>query len=131
MKPQNYISFDALLMDRQWEYPVTEEMAVNMARVWFRVNQLIAEYPAQLAPPLVSSGYRPGKYNTLAHGAAKSTHLTCEAVDVADPGNKLDEWLDQNPSKLVDSNLWREDPASTSGWVHLDIRPRPTRTFKV
>ena len=128
-KPHNYLSFDELLMNRHWEYPITELEAVNMARVWFRVNKLLVQYPANLTPPLVSSGYRPGHYNTQAGGAPKSTHLSCEAVDVADPGNGLDQWLDANPLKLVDCELWREAPERTNSWVHLDIRPRKTRTF--
>lgn len=119
-------------MGRHWEYPVTEEEAVNMARVWHRVNLLVSRYPAELTKAgLVSSGYRPGHYNVKAGGAAKSTHLSCEAIDVADQTGALDSWIDANPQILVDCNLWREDPAKTKGWVHLDIRPRRNRTFKV
>lgn len=128
-KPHNYVSFDELLMNRHWEYPVTELEAVNMARVWFRANKLLSQYPANLTPPLVSSGYRPGHYNTQAGGAPKSTHLSCEAIDVADQGNGLDQWLDANPMKLIECDLWREAPDRTAGWVHLDIRPRKMRTF--
>jgi hypothetical protein len=128
-KPHNYVSYDELLMNRHWEYPLTEADAVNMARVWFRVNKLLSQYPANLTQPLVSSGYRPGHYNTQAGGAARSTHLTCEAVDVRDPGNGLDQWIDQNPMKLVECELWREAPDRTNSSVHLDIRPRRNRTF--
>lgn len=129
-RPHNYISYDELLMNRHWEYPIDEMEAVNMARVWYRVNKLLSQYPTNMTGSLVSSGYRPGHYNTQAGGAAKSTHLTCEAVDVADPGNGLDQWLDSNPSKLIECELWREDPARTEGgWCHLDIRPRKSRTF--
>ena len=128
-KPHNYVSYDELLMNRHWEYPLTEADAVNMARVWFRVNKLLSQYPANLTQPLVSSGYRPGHYNTQAGGAARSTHLTCEAVDVRDPGNGLDQWLDQHPNKLIECELWREAPDRSPGWVHLDIRPRRNRTF--
>lgn len=129
--PHNYLSFEDLLMQRHWEYPVTEEQAVNMARVWYRVNQLLTKYPVELKGPRVSSGYRPGHYNTQAGGAAKSAHLTCEAVDIRDPGNGLDQWIDANPKVLEEVNLWREEAAKTNGWSHLDIRPRKNRTFKV
>jgi len=128
-KPHNYVSYDELLMNRHWEYPISEAEAVNMARVWFRLNRLLAQYPANLTSPLISSGYRPGHYNVQAGGAAKSTHLTCEAVDVKDSGNGLDQWIDANPIKLVECDLWREAPDRTNGWVHLDIRPRKLRTF--
>lgn len=130
-KPHNYVSFDQLLMDRHWEYPITEAMAVNMARLWFRVNQLTSRYPATLPENPVSSGYRPGHYNVAAGGASRSTHLTCEAGDLKDAGNGLDQWIDKNPQVLVDCNLWREDPAETNGWCHLDTRPRRNRTFLV
>ena len=46
--PHNYVSFDELLMNRHWEYPMDEQQAVNMARVWFRVNQLVSQYPAEI-----------------------------------------------------------------------------------
>lgn len=136
-KPHNYISFDSLLMDRHWEFPLDEAKAVNMARLWFRVNQLTSRYPATLLDSpsnpgsCVNSGYRPGRYNVLAGGAPASTHLTCEAVDIADPGNGLDQWLDANQPTQGICNLWREDPNSTNGWVHLDIRPRRARTFRI
>jgi hypothetical protein len=130
-KPHNYVSFEELLMQRHWEYPLSELDAANMARVWLRVNQLLAKYPEKLAPPLVSSGYRPGHYNVKAGGAARSTHLTCEAVDIRDPNGKLDAWIDSNPNVLVECNLWREDPKVTATWCHLDIRPRKNRTFKI
>jgi hypothetical protein len=116
-------------MQRHWEYPVSEQQAVNMARVWFRINRLLSQYPAELKAPRVSSGYRPGHYNTRAGGAAKSTHLSCEAVDIRDPGNGLDQWLDANHAKLVECDMWREAPDATAGWCHLDIRPRKNRTF--
>jgi hypothetical protein len=128
-KPHNYISYDELLMNRHWQYPLTEADAINMARVWFRINKLVAQYPATLTAPIVSSGYRPGHYNTQAGGAKRSTHLTCEAVDIKDPGNGLDQWLDSNHAKLVECELWREAPDRSPGWCHLDIRPRKSRTF--
>lgn len=127
--PHNYVTFEDLLMQRHWEYPITEAMAVNMARVWFRINKLLSQYPAEIKGPRVSSGYRPGHYNTQAGGAAKSTHLSCEAVDIRDPGNGLDQWLDSNQSKLIECELWREAPEKTNGWSHLDTRPRRSRTF--
>lgn len=129
--PINYVSYEELLMQRHWEYPVSELDAVNMARVWHRINLLLTKYPKKLAEPLVSSGYRPGHYNTRAGGAAKSSHLTCEAVDIRDPDGALDKWIDANPQVLVEADLWREDPAATSSWCHLDIRPRKNRTFKI
>lgn len=129
--PHNYVSFEDLLMRRHVEYPLTEAMAVNMARLWFRVNTLTSKYPATLPPNPVSSGYRPGRWNVAAGGAPASPHPTCEAVDVLDAGNGLDQWLDKNPQALVDANLWREDPAATNGWVHLDLRPRRNRTFLI
>lgn len=130
--PHNYVTFEELLMNRHWEYPVTELEATNMARVWFRINKLLSQYPPSLTGPKISSGYRPGHYNKQAGGAAKSAHLSCEAVDIRDLGNALDQWIDANPQKLIECDMWREDPLRTEGgWCHLDIRPRRNRTFKV
>jgi hypothetical protein len=104
-------------------------MEANLARLLFRVNKLIELLPAGLWEGHITSGYRPGKYNIAAGGAPTSAHLVCEAVDLADPAGKIDQYLDANPHLLIECDLFREHPTKTPGWVHLDIRKRPTRTF--
>jgi hypothetical protein len=58
-------------------------------------------------------------------GAVHSRHRQAMAVDVYDPGDRLDTWLDGfetangGNSMLEKHALWREDPSKTSSWCHL------------
>lgn len=70
-------------------------------------------------------------------GAAMSSHKEGRAVDVYDPLDNLDEWLDQfehgvgDNTKLAEYGLYRETPAQTPTWCHLTTRPPKSgrRTF--
>lgn len=121
-------------MGRDTEYPLTEDMEINEARLLFRVNALLTQFKdlVKLGGPVqLSSGYRPGKYNVAAGGAAKSAHVTCEAVDVADANGDLKKWIVTNPTVLEKYDMYMEDPSKTPTWVHLQTRPTTTRIFKV
>lgn len=61
-----------------------------------------------------------------------SKHLSCQAVDLADPNNELDVLLDQKEALLEEYGLYREHPDYTKGWVHLQtVAPGSgLRTFK-
>ena len=75
---------------------------------------------------------------TATTGSPQSSHKQAKAVDVYDPLDKLDEWLDQfehgvgDNTKLAEHGLYREAPAHTPTWCHLSTRaPRSgRRTFK-
>jgi hypothetical protein len=54
---------------------------------------------------------------TSTTGDASSKHRTAHAVDVFDPGNKLDDWI--TDEILARFGLWRERPEITPGWCHL------------
>lgn len=112
-------------MGRHHEYPITMAMLDSLSVLLARVNRLRADYGQ---PMIVSSGYRPGKYNTAAGGAKASLHLTCEAVDIRDPFGTLAKFL--TVEKLREFDLHMEDPARTKGWVHLDTKKRATRIYK-
>lgn len=129
-----YVTYADLLMGRHKSYPLTEEEATNLGRLWHRVNQLCSKLSAAGFGPTftVSSGYRPGHYNTKEGGAKSSAHLSCEAVDLVDPNGKLDVWLEAHENLLEGLKLSREHSDNTNGWVHVDIRQRSGRyrTFK-
>ena len=74
-----------------------------------------------------NGGFRP-KNSTV--GAPFSKHKTGHAVDLYDPGNKLDSWIDDGI--LEEFGLYREHPDDTQGWCHLqDVSPgSKVRTFK-
>lgn len=77
------------------------------------------------------SGQTWGGYRTQACpiGAPASAHKTGEAVDIYDPVNMLDSWLDD--AKLEKYGLYREHPDATPGWCHLTTRAPKSgrRTF--
>lgn len=55
--------------------------------------------------------------------AMGSSHLYGCAVDIADPTGTLANWLQglDGQRRLIECGLWMENPASTKGWVHLQI----------
>lgn len=66
---------------------------------------------------------------TSTTGRLGSKHRAAHAVDVYDPENKLDDWL--NDDVLTAFGLYREAPEDTPGWCHLqDVPPASgERTF--
>ena len=79
-------------------------------------------------------GFRP---QSCQIGREHSAHKEGLAIDLYDPENEIDDYIDTfeaNGSNvfLADLGLYREAPASTPGWCHLTIRPPPShkRTFK-
>ena len=105
------------LMDRQKEYPPTKEVLDSAEILLDKVNRLFKEL---LIVPKVTSGYRPGKFNSKAGGAKKSAHMTGEAVDLRDTSNEIKKRITLD--HLIKYDLYMEHPAHTNGWVHLQTR---------
>jgi uncharacterized protein YcbK (DUF882 family) len=120
------ISRDEVLQGRDKEYPLTPELEKNLQNLLKAVNMFRDLYGK---PLIVSSGYRPGKYNQAAGGAKGSLHLSCQAVDFADADGKLKEYCVHNQLVLEACGLWMESPDRTPSWVHLDVHPRSSRIF--
>lgn len=100
---------------------LTEDKRANASLTVYRANQLLEQFGEERA---VNSGWRPAAYNVTVPGAAlKSKHITCEAIDLADPDGDLDDWCIHNQSVLATLGLWLEHPASTKGWCHVQIVP--------
>lgn len=62
-------------------------------------------------------------------GAPQSAHKCAQAVDIYDPDEKLDKWI--NDAVLEKFDLYREAPQATLGWLHVSTK-RPNsgkRTF--
>jgi hypothetical protein len=123
------VTREIYLMGRDEKYPTNEVLEVNLARLLFRANKLLTLLPEGTWNGHITSGYRPGEYNLKAGGSPTSAHLTCEAIDIADPEGKIDDYLDKNPQTLIDVDLYREDPNKTKGWCHLQTRKTSRRTF--
>lgn len=114
-----------VLMGRDLEFPLSETLESNLEKLLAAVNQLRELYGK---PMSVSSGYRPGRFNTAAGGAKNSSHLSCEAVDFKDADGALKAFC--TPEILIKYGLYMEAPENTPTWCHLQIRPTKNRIFK-
>lgn len=114
-----------VLMGRDLEFPLSETLESNLEKLLAAVNQLRELYGK---PMSVSSGYRPGRFNTAAGGAKNSSHLSCEAVDFKDADGALKAFC--TPEILTKCGLYMEAPENTPTWCHLQIRPTKNRIFK-
>ncbi len=100
--------------------PELESLAIILLS---RVNRLMSYFGQSRK---VTSGWRPPSYNHHVPGAAKfSKHMSCQAIDLADPHGDLDEWLleAEGTAALELCQLWHEHPAATKGWAHLQSVP--------
>lgn len=117
------------LMGRDIQNPLTMSQAYNMADLLARVNWLLAQINADTK---VTSGYRPAAINAATGGAKMSSHMTCQAVDLA--GNHLAVELMGKPQLLEEAGLYMEHPDFTKGkfegWLHLQTRPTKNRIFR-
>jgi Peptidase M15 len=131
-------------MGRREKYPqaLTADIEREAARTVDLANKLLAQaqtyhvtvdmHPANNSP--VSSGWRPPEVNAATpNAAARSKHMTGQAVDIYDPDGDLDEWLmtGEGQAALTALGLWHENPAATKGWAHLQTVPPRSgrRTF--
>lgn len=117
-------------MGRDSEYPPSPEMLSNANSLLNRVEGLCYDLGIVLKEEDLSSGYRPGKYNKAAGGSARSTHLTCQALDLKDPLKKITNKILEAPHLLEKWGIYMEDPSYTKTWVHLQTRPTKNRIFK-
>lgn len=62
-------------------------------------------------------GFRP---QSCPQGAPHSSHKQGQGIDLYDPHNELDAWLDDD--RLVAFGLFREHPDATQRWCHLTTR---------
>lgn len=116
-------------MGRDTEYPLTNELVINLDQLLTSLNKFRAAYGK---PMHVSSGYRPGKYNKAAGGAINSSHLTCEACDFKDGDWALKQFVLMRPEILEECGLYMEHPDHTRTWIHLQTRKTASgaRIFK-
>ena len=125
------ITKDEILMGREIQYPLDEQQEKNLELLLVAVNKLRQLYGKRM---FVTSGYRPGYYNTKAGGGKKSAHLTLEACDFADKSRELTNFC--TDEVLEQCGLWMEDPSVATTWLHAQIRepksriPGRTRVFK-
>lgn len=120
------ITFKEVLMGRDEEFPLSNELFYNLLDLLPRVNLIRFSYGKPLT---VSSGYRPDRYNKAAGGAKNSSHLVCKAVDFKDADGEFAKWCLENMELLKKAKLYLEDPEHTKGWVHLQTTPTKQNPF--
>jgi hypothetical protein len=108
------------------DYVKPDYHVANARDLLDRVNSLLAYAESEGVTLRVNpkthshiSGENWGGYRTDACtiGAPKSAHKQAKAVDIFDPINELDRWL--NDAILLKFDLYREHPDATAGWCHL------------
>lgn len=100
---------------------LTPDNYVNASTTVVRANTLLERFGEDR---IVNSGWRPAEYNAGVPNASQtSKHITCQAIDLADPEGDLDEWCFDHPEVLVEIGLWQEHPAATPHWVHIQVVP--------
>ena len=112
------ITENEILMGRDGESPLTHELEKNLEKLLKALNQFREIYAK---PMIVSSGYRPAQYNTLAGGAKKSNHMLCLACDFVDLDSALDIYCVENQNVLAECGLYLEHPKWTKTWCHLQV----------
>lgn len=131
------ISLADYWMGRDAAHPLDMTPAIDKAArlTVSLVNALLVEatsagvYQATLSPrsgTQLASGWRPPAVNAATKNASPtSLHMTGQAADVYDHGDKLDAWLMQPPGQaaLERIGLWLEHPDFTPEWCHLQVIP--------
>lgn len=123
------ISFNELLSGNTInDVPILHQQ--NLQELQKRVN-VVREAWGQ--PMTVTSGYRTMQHHLQIYAKKgifppnvplQSHHLYGEAVDIADDGLKLTQWLKNDPAGIAcleQQKLWCED--GNSNWAHLQIVP--------
>jgi hypothetical protein len=109
----------------------SEQLINNATELLAKVNNLLLDEDCPVQNVGLRSGYRPPEFNAnLAGAAPNSKHMTGQAVDVIDNEGEIDEWIstwdesDGMVNKLLEKyGLWRESPAATKSWCHLQCVP--------
>jgi hypothetical protein len=120
--------------DKKYAAQLTDDLCANAVETVCCANLLIARFEQTTGKTCngVTSGWRPAVVNEAVGGAKKSNHMIGKAVDIADPGNALDDWIMGNTEALASAGLWMEHPDATPGWCHVQtVPPRSgNRVFK-
>lgn len=114
------ITRDEIIQGRDKQFPLTPELESNLTKLGLALNKFRVAYGKSM---IVTSGYRPGLYNTAAGGAKKSNHMICLAADFADKDRSLMAFCIANIKLLEDCGIWIENPAKTPTWIHMQCVP--------
>lgn len=113
--------------DKEFSDQLTDEIRQNAETTVIKANLLLGYFKngtGDFERYHVNSGWRPAAINASTPGAAaRSKHMTGQAVDLADPEGALDDWCMDNQDILERLGLYLEHPSATKGWCHVQIVP--------
>lgn len=124
---KDYLTASGKYPERETHAELTAEKIENAYRLLTVVNAFLADLGVNNVT--VSSGFRPSAANSAAGGAKKSLHMQCLAIDIVDQSGNLDKLIESRNEVKKIYGIWQEDPVSTVGWAHLDIKDRGNRKF--
>lgn len=138
MRGNRVITLEQYFGNRLDHPEATPQIKANTTALLANVNALLADAQANGVPCLVNpstgsliAGCGEGGFRlcNCTQGSRTSSHKEGRGVDIYDPQNKLDRWI--NDKLLMAYGLYREHPDATSTWVHLTDRAPPSkrRTF--
>ena len=123
------MTLNEYLMGRDKDFPLDMLQARNAADLLARVNWLFGTLELHAK---VSSGYRPSAINKSVKGAKNSAHMSCQAIDLNDPGGMLSAKMLDHLDLLEKCGLYLENPKYTikngAQWTHLQSRAPKSRS---
>ena len=104
------------------EAELTDELRANAQLTVDKANQLLASFGEERG---LRSGWRPQSVNDAIPTAAKqSKHITCEAIDIDDDDQRLQQWCSADKgANLIPLGLYMEHFLATPDWTHVQIVP--------
>ena len=124
------ITKEDVLREKIKEKDLSSEMQANLEILVKKINELVAAYGKSVT---VSSGFRSKEdqirvykqkgITDISKIPMHSKHLSCQAIDIADPNKELQKWCKKNEKTLKSIGLWMEDFSATPTWVHFQIVP--------
>jgi hypothetical protein len=100
--------------------PTTPEIDANIANTISRVEAFLQDFKGDV---IINSGLRDPQSNRAAGGAANSTHLTGQAIDISDKDGKVWKFVLDNLELAQQIGLWFEDKRWTPTWTHMQTKP--------
>lgn len=107
-----------------------EELEDNLTELLVKINKVRDAYGRQM---LVTSGFRNTQDQIRIYNAKGITdeskmhmgskHFHCQAVDINDPIQELQKWIEENLELIEEIGLWMEDFSDTKNWCHFQTVP--------
>lgn len=125
-----HFKWEEFLSCPQWEVaccppPDIQKNLILVAKKMERIRSIVG------GPLIVTSGWRPEKYNELIGGASRSAHKDGLACDFQHPSISADE-LREKLFPYLEKLKIRMENLPGSSWVHIDLKKpgRSGRYFK-